>query len=185
MGVTRDYIGLDAQGVVTATTFFTDAGAAAAAGYSRAIVCATDGCNSATSEADIACRGGSQGMPTASPAAVATVCTTSLPDMTTTSLSPIDCHDNSANPGSPPESTSGNLLCLSVTVTQGGMSFRMYKGLTSSEIARAASFVADPVLAATNGYTNPVLCNTSHCNTPALTGACAYPSSSSSASSLI
>ena len=76
MGSTvREYRGLDAEGVATATVFFTDPAAAAAAGYSRAVVCATDSCNSPASPADVACRLG-QASPTPTPGLP---CTSSLP----------------------------------------------------------------------------------------------------------
>ena len=65
MGSTvREYRGLDAEAVATASMLLANPALAAAAGYSRAIVCATDTCNNPASPADVACRGGGQGMPT-------------------------------------------------------------------------------------------------------------------------
>jgi hypothetical protein len=75
----RRYQGMNSSDLATAIMFFSDAAAAAAAGYSRGIVCATPGCNDPSSAADNACSGMGMATPTPNPASTALPCTNTLP----------------------------------------------------------------------------------------------------------
>jgi len=79
MPVVRRYQGMNSSDLATAIMFFSDATAAAAAGYSRAIVCATAGCNGPSTAADIACSGMGTPMPPPTPTSAEFPCTNTLP----------------------------------------------------------------------------------------------------------